>query len=153
MAPTNKTVKTTATEQLDIPTLREQILSTSNGRLLFFIFTRRLTWHIVNARYIRYAIGDIVPGYTAWEIVTTRKEDGSFHAAVVSVLAGDNDTRMVDRTLDTEPSEGGVRYETDVQALRELYNQSMSTLGAMRDRSLNDAELASWGGLKLNIRD
>lgn len=72
---------------------------------------------------------------------------------MVSVLAGDNDTRMVDRTLDTEPSEGGVRYETDVQALRELYNQSMSTLGAMRDRSLNDAELASWGGLKLNIRD
>jgi hypothetical protein len=44
MAATNKTTaKVDLTEQLDITTLREQILSTSTRQRLFFIDTRRLT--------------------------------------------------------------------------------------------------------------
>jgi hypothetical protein len=44
MAASSKTTaKVDLTEQLDITTLREQILSTSNRQLLIFIPARRLT--------------------------------------------------------------------------------------------------------------
>jgi hypothetical protein len=80
------------------------------------------------------------PGYTSsgLEIVITRSDDGSFRAAVLSILEREHERNIIETILDTDIS---ARYKTDIQALRELYKGSQGILGALRENSVGEQKL------------
>jgi hypothetical protein len=95
---------------------------------------------LANVKFIHAIHCDrLLPGLPAPEIIITRnKINGCFRAAAVSILKRGEGKWDISSTLDTEDSDNYDNCKTDVQALRELYEMSQSTLGELRDRSIEE---------------